>query len=79
MFVVNFFKEGSNGITCVPNNPWLLFILDLLCELYSCTIVHIRDHIMDLFRHFNMLWTPDLSQRSMETIFTAILKGFLID
>ena len=26
-----------------------------------------------------MLWTPDLSQRSMETIFTSILKGFLID
>lgn len=30
-----------------------------------------------LFRHFNMVWTPDLSIRSMETIFTAILKGFL--
>jgi len=23
-----------------------------------------------LFRHFNMCWCPDLSQRSMETIFT---------
>jgi len=32
-----------------------------------------------LFRHFNMLWVPDLSQRSMETIFIAILKGFLVD
>ena len=30
-----------------------------------------------LFRHFNALWSPELSQRSMETIFTAILKGFL--
>lgn len=30
-----------------------------------------------LFRHFNMLWVPDLSQRSMETIFISILKGFL--
>jgi dynein heavy chain len=30
-----------------------------------------------LFRHFNMVWTPDLSIRSMETIFTSILKGFL--
>jgi dynein heavy chain len=26
-----------------------------------------------------MVWCPDLSQRSMETIFTAILKGFLLD
>jgi len=23
-----------------------------------------------LFRHFNMLWVPDLSHKSMETIFT---------
>lgn len=26
-----------------------------------------------LFRHFNMIWSPDLSQRSMETIFKQIL------
>jgi len=32
-----------------------------------------------LFRHFNMLWMPDLSNRSMETIFNSILKGFLMD
>lgn len=30
-----------------------------------------------LFRHFNMLWMPDLSNRSMEHIFNSILKGFL--
>ena len=30
-----------------------------------------------LFRHFNMLWAPDLSYRSMDVIFTSILKGFL--
>ena len=30
-----------------------------------------------LFRYFNMLWMPNLSERSMETIFTSILKGFL--
>ena len=30
-----------------------------------------------LFRHFNMLWIPDLSQQSMKVIFTSILKGFL--
>jgi dynein heavy chain len=30
-----------------------------------------------LFRHFNMVWVPELSEASMRTIFTAILKGFL--
>ena len=30
-----------------------------------------------LFRHFSMVWIPDLSANSMRTIFTAILKGFL--
>lgn len=32
-----------------------------------------------LFRHFNMLWMPDVSNRSMETIFNSILKGFLLE
>ena len=30
-----------------------------------------------LFRHFNMIWVPELSEVSMKTIFTSILKGFL--
>ena len=30
-----------------------------------------------LFRHFNMIWVPDLNQRSMEHILNSILKGFL--
>lgn len=30
-----------------------------------------------LFRHFNMIWVPDLSEASMRVIFTSILKGFL--
>jgi len=30
-----------------------------------------------LFRHFNMIWVPNLSQMSMKTIFTQILKGNL--
>lgn len=30
-----------------------------------------------LFRHFNMIWVPDLSPQSMKTIFTSILKGYL--
>ena len=30
-----------------------------------------------LFRHFNMIWVPDLSEHSMRTIFSSILRGFL--
>lgn len=30
-----------------------------------------------LFRHFNMIWSPDLSVKSMDIIFTSILRGFL--
>jgi dynein heavy chain len=30
-----------------------------------------------LFRHFNMIWVPELSSASMKVIFTAILKGSL--
>jgi dynein heavy chain len=30
-----------------------------------------------LFRHFHMLWMPDLSAKSMQKIFTSILKGYL--
>jgi len=30
-----------------------------------------------LFRHFNMIWVPDLSAQSMKQIFSQILKGYL--
>jgi dynein heavy chain len=30
-----------------------------------------------LFRHFNMVWVPELSEASMKVIFTSILRGFL--
>ena len=30
-----------------------------------------------LFRHFNMIWVPALSKKSMELIFSSILRGFL--
>jgi dynein heavy chain len=30
-----------------------------------------------LFRHFNMLWMPELSSASMRMIFTSILKGYV--
>ena len=31
-----------------------------------------------LFRHFNTIWLPELNERNMKLIFTAILEGHLI-
>lgn len=37
-----------------------------------------RNHVTPrLFRRFNMIWIPEMPQRSLEVIFGAILKGFL--
>jgi dynein heavy chain len=30
-----------------------------------------------LFRHFNMVWVPELTPASMRVVFTSILKGYL--
>lgn len=30
-----------------------------------------------LFRHFNMIWVPELTPASMRVVFTSILKGYL--
>lgn len=53
-FVVNLLKQGSKGIICIPNNPWLMSIVDLLSELHTCTLLHIRKVIHELFVHFGI-------------------------
>lgn len=53
-FVVSFLKEGKHGLIFVPHNPWLVSILDVLSELWSCTLVHIRECISELFKHFGL-------------------------
>lgn len=47
-------KQGRRGIIYVPNNPWLMSIMDLLAELHSCTLIHVRETILDLFSHFSV-------------------------
>jgi CCR4-NOT transcription complex subunit 1 len=64
--VVNFLKEGKNGLIYVPNNPWLMSILELLSELHSCTLIHIREHIQELFKHFNIKINTKPSYRMKE-------------
>lgn len=53
-FVTNFLKEGKNSLIFVPKNPWLMSMLDLLSELYSCTLINVRQKISELFTHFNL-------------------------
>lgn len=56
-FVVNFLKEGRNGQIFIPNNPWLMSILDLLLELYPCTLLHVREKVASLFSYFDLKLT----------------------
>ncbi|KAI4291308.1 CCR4-NOT transcription complex subunit 1 [Pancytospora philotis] len=53
-FTAHFLREGKRGILYVPHNPWLMAILDLLAELYVCTLVSIRTVISDVFEHFGL-------------------------
>ena len=48
-FLTNFLKQGINGMIYVPNNPWLMSILEILNELYFYSLVKIRVLIKDLF------------------------------
>lgn len=53
-FVVSFLKEGKHGLVFVPHNPWLMSIMDLLAELYCCTLANIRAKISGLYSHFGL-------------------------
>ncbi|KAI5170407.1 hypothetical protein PAEPH01_1406, partial [Pancytospora epiphaga] len=64
--VTGFLKQGSRGIVFVPNNPWLMSILDMLSELYSCTLSPIRRAIKDLFDHFGLKLAGKSSMRMKE-------------
>lgn len=61
-FVANFLKEGKNSLIFVPKNPWLMNILDLLSELYFCTLSNVREKILDIYNHFDLKLTRKASQ-----------------
>ncbi|KAM0681306.1 hypothetical protein GINT2_000505 [Glugoides intestinalis] len=73
-FVVNFLKEGRNGIIFVPYNPWLMSILDLLLELYPCTLAKVREKIAYLYTHFNMKITHRSTLRMKEHLVKYIIE-----
>ncbi|AFN84107.1 cell division control negative transcription regulator [Encephalitozoon romaleae SJ-2008] len=57
-FISSFLRQGKYGIVFVPNNPWMMSILGLLSEIYSCTPKAIRDEIQGLFDHFSVELIP---------------------
>lgn len=53
-FTTSFFAQGTSGLTCVPHNPWLMQVLDLLAGLFPCTLAPVRSRISQLFSHFGL-------------------------
>lgn len=74
-FVVSFLKEGRDGLIFVPQNPWLMGILDLLSELYCCTLVDVRDRISGLYTHFDLKLTYKSTLRMKEHLVKYVI-GF---
>ncbi|CAD26047.1 NOT1-LIKE GENERAL NEGATIVE REGULATOR OF TRANSCRIPTION SUBUNIT 1 [Encephalitozoon cuniculi GB-M1] len=57
-FISSFLRQGKCGIVFIPNNPWVMSILDLLSEIHSCTPRVVRDEIQGLFRHLSVELVP---------------------
>lgn len=53
-FLCSVLKQGKQGKIFVPNNPWLMRILNILSELYSCTLQNVRKEIFEIFKFFNL-------------------------
>lgn len=73
-FVTSFLREGSHGVIFVPHNPWLEGILDVLSELWSCTLVHIRECISDLFKHFGLPLVHKPSAKMKEHLIKYVIE-----
>lgn len=59
-FICHFIKQGKEGIVFIPNNPWLVSILNLLAELHTCTLKQVRKEIEGTFSHFNLQLEPKI-------------------
>ncbi|KAI5148214.1 hypothetical protein ENBRE01_0174, partial [Enteropsectra breve] len=53
-FIVNFLKEGKKGSIFVPNNPWLISIMQDLAQLYPCSLLPVREAIDELYTVMNI-------------------------
>lgn len=49
IFITAMLKQGAKGKIFIPHNPWLMSVLDVLNDLYFCTLYPIRSSISDLF------------------------------
>ncbi|EOB12108.1 NOT1-like general negative regulator of transcription subunit 1 [Nosema bombycis CQ1] len=57
-FISHFLRQGKDGLVFIPNNPWLISIMNLLAELHSCTLRPVRREIESIFGHFNLRLEP---------------------
>jgi len=73
-FVVSFLKEGRDGLIFVPHNPWLMSILELLSELYCCTLADIRDKISGLYSHCGLKLTYKSTLRMKEHLVKYVIE-----
>lgn len=71
-FVSSFLRQGS--FIFVPNNPWLMGILDLLAELHACTLVVVRQVIADLFSYFSLKVTKKSSFMMKDRLIKYVIE-----
>lgn len=74
-FICSFIKEGRNGMVFVPHNPWLIEILDLLAELYPCTLVYVREKIQGVFSDFKLKLSYKPTMRAKEHLAKYIIEN----
>lgn len=74
-FICNFIKEGRNGVIFVPHNPWLIEILDLLAELYPCTLISIREKITGVFSDFKLKLSYKPTMRTKEHLAKYVIEN----
>lgn len=73
-FVTSFLKEGKTSLIFIPQNPWLMNILDLLVELYSCTLINVRQEISELFSYFNVKLINKPSTRMKDHLVKYVIE-----
>ncbi|ORD95170.1 general negative regulator of transcription sub 1 [Enterospora canceri] len=53
-FISKFIQQGKEGLVYQPNNPWVIGVLELLNELYFCTLKGVRGNIRETFSRFGL-------------------------
>lgn len=73
-FLCSILRQGKQGKIFIPQNPWLMRILDILSELYSCTLQNVRREIFEIFKFFNLPLT-----HTYATNFKSKTRDYLLE